>query len=106
MKRISKDEAKELTEDRIERLLKTAEDAAVKGDLDLANKCVEKLWAIKLKFRIRLKPNQKKLFCKKCLHFLVDSKTGRFRTREGKLVITCLNCGAVSRQPLHERVPM
>jgi len=103
MKRISKDDAKKLAEERIERLLKTGEEAAIKDDLELANKCIEKVWAIKLKFRIRLKPNQKKLFCKKCLHFLVDGKTGRFRTRDGKLVITCLNCGAVSRQPLGKK---
>ncbi|MBN2518465.1 MAG: ribonuclease P [Candidatus Altiarchaeota archaeon] len=103
MKRIPKEDAKELAEERIERLLETAETAAADQDLELANTCIEKAWAIKLKFRIRMRPDQKKLFCKKCLRFLADGKTGRFRTRDKKLTITCLNCGYVSRVPMGQK---
>jgi ribonuclease P protein subunit RPR2 len=95
-----REKGNELAVERIERLFGRAEEAAKKGDLEFANRCIEIAWAIKLKFRVRLRSEQKRLFCRKCLRFFVDGRTARYRTEKGNLTITCLNCGDVQRIPL------
>lgn len=95
-----KEEAQAIAKERVEKLFKEAEAAAAKGDLDSANRYIEMAWKIKLKFRIKLTNYQKKLFCRKCLKFLADGKTGKYRTEDKSLVIRCLQCGAVRRVPL------
>jgi ribonuclease P protein subunit RPR2 len=102
MKRRQKEEANEIARERIEKLFRMAEEAAIAGDLESASRYIEMLWNIKLKFRIRLTKEQKRLFCKKCLTFLVDGKSGRYRTEDKNLVITCLRCGNVTRIPLKD----
>ena len=100
MRKRQKEEANEIAKDRIERLFFLAEKAAVESDFDSADRYVEMAWKIKLKFRIRLTSYQKRLFCKKCLKFLVDGKTGRYRTEKGHLIIECKNCGDIRRIPI------
>lgn len=100
MRQRQKEEANELAKERIDILFKTAEKAAEEGDFVQANSCVEMAWKIKLKFRVRLDSYQKRLFCRKCLKFLADGTTGRYRTEKGWLVVKCLNCGDVRRFPL------
>lgn len=100
MKARQKIEASEIARERVDKLFAMAEKAAAECDFDHATRYVEMAWNIKLKFRIRLTSYQKRLFCKKCLKFLADGKTGRYRTEKKQLVITCLNCGDVRRMPL------
>ena len=97
MKRRSKSEEKDIAKARIDKLLGMAEKEAVGGDLEEARKLVEQAWRIKLKFQIRLKREQKKLFCRKCRSFFIEGKTSRTRTEGGWLKTTCLECGAVQR---------
>jgi len=100
MKPRQKEEANEIAKERVEKLFGMAEKAAGEGDFKSADRYVEIAWGIKLKFRIRLNSYQKRLFCRKCLKFLADGKTGRYRTEKGWLVIKCLNCNDVRRVPL------
>jgi len=100
MRRKQKEEANEIARERVEKLLEQAEKAATEGDLESANRYVEMAWKIKLKFRIRLTKYQKRLFCKKCLKFLLEGKTGTYRTENKQLVIRCGGCGDVKRVPL------
>jgi len=97
MKKGSKSEERGIAKARIEKLLEMAEDEATKGGLEEAKKLVEQAWRIKLKFQLRLKREQKKLFCRKCRTFFVEGKTSRSRTENGWLKTTCLECGAVQR---------
>jgi ribonuclease P protein subunit RPR2 len=76
-----------------------AEKAAVDGEPETADRYIEMAWKIKLKFRLKLKPEQKRLFCRKCLKFLAGD-SGSFRTESKELVISCKNCGDVQRIPL------
>jgi ribonuclease P protein subunit RPR2 len=100
MKRKQKEEASAIARERVEKLFAMAEKAAVEGNLDMADRYIQMAWKIKLKFRLRLTREQKRLFCRKCLKFLAEGKTGRYRTEKGTLVIECLNCGDVQRVPL------
>lgn len=105
MRQKQKEEANEIAKERIDRLFSLAEKAAAAGDLKRADRYVEMAWRIKLKFRARLTNYQKRLFCRKCLKFLADGKTGKYRTEKGNLVIRCLGCGDVQRVPLRPREP-
>jgi len=100
MRRKQKEEALEIAKERVEKLFEMAEKAAAEGDFGAADRYVEMAWKIKLKFRLKLTDYQKRLFCRKCLKFLADGKTGRYRTEDKQLVITCLKCGNARRYPL------
>jgi len=97
MRRKQKEEASDIAEERIVRLFELAEKAAREGDLTHASRYVELAWKIKLKFRAKLTPYQKRLFCRKCLKFLADEKTGRYRVIKGTMEIKCLGCGYTRR---------
>jgi ribonuclease P protein subunit RPR2 len=94
-----KDDNRELAMSRVLRLLELAEASAIAGDLERAHEYVSNAWTIKLKFRLRLPAEQKRLFCKKCLSFLLDGKTARVRVKDGILTTTCLKCGEIKRIP-------
>jgi ribonuclease P protein subunit RPR2 len=91
MKKKQKDEAQAIARERIEKLFSLAEKAAIEGDLESADRYVAMAWKIKLKFRLRLAKEQKRLFCRKCLKFLPGA--GKYRTEKGMLVISCPKCG-------------
>jgi len=95
-----KEDAGEIAEERIQRLFDMAEKAAKESDFEQADNCVRMAWKIKLKSRTRLTSYQKRLFCRRCLKFLADGKTGKYRTEKGWLLIKCGNCGDVRRFPL------
>lgn len=100
MRRKQKEEAGDIAEERIARLFELAEKAAKEGDIAHANRYVELAWKIKLKFRAKLSPYQKRLFCRKCLKFLGDGKTGRYRAVKGSLEVKCLGCGYTRKYTL------
>lgn len=93
MRKKQKEEASDIAGERINRLFELAEKAAKEGDIAHANRYVELAWKIKLKFRAKLSPYQKRLFCRKCLKFLADGKTGRYRAVKGVMEVKCLGCG-------------
>jgi len=82
---------------RIDILFTEAMDAASAGRLDDADRYVQLAWKIKLKFQLPLKREYSRLFCRRCGRFLVDGKTGLYRTKNGFLKIKCLNCGTIKR---------
>ncbi|HOP09255.1 MAG TPA: lipoate protein ligase C-terminal domain-containing protein [Candidatus Methanofastidiosa archaeon] len=54
------------------------------------------------KHKVKLAPEQKGLFCKKCNTPLVPGRTSRVRTRSGMVSTTCLHCGNVRRHPFRK----
>lgn len=102
-KRRDKSGEYEIAKERIAKLLNMAKGAAVDSDLELANRYVKQAWNIKLKFRVRLPIESRRLFCRKCLTFFVEGRTSRVRTRDKNLIITCLSCGRLSRVPLRRK---
>lgn len=57
---------------------------------------------IAMKYRIKLSSDQKKTFCKKCNAYLKMGYNATIRTRNGKIILTCKECGG-SRRIIHKR---
>lgn len=54
---------------------------------------------ISMRTRTRIPSSLKRRFCNKCHHFLMHGKNCRVRTKNAKVVITCLDCGTIMRIP-------
>lgn len=93
---------KKLALQRIEHLFKQAEQMFSKNK-KLANRYVELARKIAMKARLRIPRELKRRFCKHCYSFLMPGTNARIRTREGKVVIYCLECKKYTRIPLNKR---
>jgi len=90
---------KTIAKSRIEELFKLAEEEALKGRIDRADRYVELARKISMKYQVRIPKRYKLFFCKKCYHFLLPEVTCRVRINRGKLVIYCYNCKNYRRIP-------
>lgn len=54
---------------------------------------------ISMRTRTRIPRHLKRQMCSNCHHLLVYGKNCRVRTKNGKVVVTCLDCGNVMRIP-------
>ncbi len=97
MKRRPKKQVKEIANQRIKELF--AEAFKTKSQ-KLANRYVHLARKIAGKARIRMPREYKRRFCKHCYAYLRSGKNARIRTRQGKLIIYCLNCKKYNRIPL------
>lgn len=73
---------------------------ASKDNLPLANRYVTLARKIAMKFKVRMTPAQKRLFCPYCYKFLLPGKTSRVRIHGSKLIYYCLSCKKFWRKPL------
>ncbi|MFQ6088537.1 MAG: ribonuclease P protein component 4 [Candidatus Methanofastidiosia archaeon] len=64
-----------------------------------SHRYVELIRRISMRCRVRIPKEVKRRYCKHCHKFLHPQKNSRVRTRKGKLVIKCLECGGYMRQP-------
>ena len=62
---------------------------------------VELARKIGMRCNVRLTPEQKRKFCKKCNQLLIPKKTCEIKTNPQKklMEIKCLNCGSVYKKP-------
>jgi ribonuclease P protein subunit RPR2 len=60
--------------------------------VDLARK-------IGMRYNVRVPPEFKRRFCKECLAYFVPGGNARVRVGRGRVVITCMACGAIQRFP-------
>ena len=97
MKRRPKSQVKEIARQRIKELF---QEAQITESQKLANRYVELARKITGKARVRMPKEYKHRFCKHCYNYLKSGKNARIRTRQGKLVIYCLNCKKYTRIPL------
>lgn len=105
MRKKEREKVKKIAEERIEILLKLADERTKKGDFDLAKRYVELARKIAMKCNVRFKKEQKIKVCKKCSTYLLHSVTSRVRVYKGRVIITCLNCGSIKRYPyLSEKI--
>ncbi len=96
---------------RMERLL----DLAAEAEPSLASRYARLVWRLGTRHRVRMGPEMKGRFCRRCFGYLTPGKSVRTRVEKGRVVTTCLHCGAVRRRPLrgsgksdaalHHRVP-
>jgi len=83
---------------RIEFLFEKAEEAS-KEELALANRYVTIARNLSMRFNVVIPVKLKRRFCKHCYTFLVAGLNCRVRTRDKKVVYSCLSCQKYMRIP-------
>ncbi|MBW2974802.1 ribonuclease P protein component 4 [Candidatus Woesearchaeota archaeon] len=89
----AKKEAREL----IPELLNKSKAAYKKGDKRLSKVYSKKIRFLYMKHKIRLPKEIKRQLCKNCYGILIPSLNCRVRTKEGRLIIYCLDCKKYTR---------
>jgi len=80
-------------------LFGVAEGEALQRHAGRARRYVELARRIGMRYNVRVPAPFKRSFCKKCLAFLLPSVSARVRVGRGRVVVTCITCGAVQRYP-------
>ena len=83
----------------IEELFSQA-DKMFSEDPSLSDRYIDLARKIAMKFKISLKSEYKRKFCKHYYTYLMPGVNSRVRTQNGKLVYSCFNCKKFSRFPL------
>jgi len=83
--------------ERIADLFSLAEREAGADHLDLADRYVVLARRIGMRYNVRLPPEYRELYCRRCSTFWVEGRTVRTRLRSGRRVRTCGKCGARRR---------
>lgn len=83
--------------DRIYTLYELSQSRAREGDLDMARHYLEIARKVGMRYTVRIPSDLKMSICKGCFSPLIPGLTSRSRTRNGKTVITCLECGSIKR---------
>jgi ribonuclease P protein subunit RPR2 len=92
------EEFKRLASERVERLFELAEDVHGRHP-ELADRYAREAWRLKTRFNLKLAPNLKRKFCRGCLSYMKPGSSCRVRIKSGRLTVTCLRCGRVTRIP-------
>jgi len=87
-----------IASERLKKLIKMAEDVFEKNP-ELSDRYVELAWRIKTRYNLKLPKELKIKICRKCQTLQIPEKTCRFRLKDSKLVVTCLDCGHQKRYP-------
>ncbi|MGA1866303.1 MAG: ribonuclease P protein component 4 [Thermoplasmatota archaeon] len=90
---------REAAADRIETLYSLAFDMASAGDLDLARRYLTLARKIGMRYTVRIPTRFKRSTCRNCRTPMIPELTSRIRIRDGRRVITCLECGQIMRYP-------
>lgn len=91
-----------IAKERIEKLFSEAE-AAFNEDSKLAKRYVELARKISTRTNTRIPFAMKRKFCRKCNAYLVPGKNVKIRTKNKALIITCLECNALSKLPFGKK---
>lgn len=89
-----------LAKENIQKLFELAEKES-SAHPERAHRYLEIARNISMRTRIRVPHYLKRRFCSKCHHFLIYGRNCRVRTRNTKVVITCLDCGNIMRIPFY-----
>ena len=89
----------EVAKKRIERLYSLAFEKAESGDLDLARRYTTLAKKICMRYTVHIPPVYRRRTCRNCMVPLTRSDTARIRFRKGREIVTCLECGEISRYP-------
>lgn len=84
---------------RMERLL----DLAAGAEPERSARYIRLAWRLSTRHRVRMGPEMKARFCRKCFRYLAPGRSVRTRVEKGRVITTCLNCGVVRRRPLGRR---
>jgi ribonuclease P protein subunit RPR2 len=85
--------------ERIEILFRLAEKQALGGNLPRANRYAALAAKIGMRYNVRVPAAFKRRYCRTCHAYLLPPRSARVRVARGRVVVTCLACGAVQRVP-------
>ena len=90
----------DIAAERIGLLFKEADKAALRGRIDLADRYVELARAVGMRYNVPVPSAMRRRACRGCRGYLLPGTTSRTRLNRGRVTITCLRCGHVTRVPL------
>lgn len=93
----------DIAKERLDLLMEQADEAALDGRMDMADRYVDMARRVGMRYNVRFRPEQRQRFCKSCYCYLLPGSTSRTRLNKGRSVTTCLRCGHVTRRPLGTR---
>ena len=96
---LSKQKQKEIALQRIKTLFQQAEEIFPKNKA-LAHRYVYLARTMAMKVHAQIPQGLKRKMCKHCYKYLVPGTNARIRTRDGKVIISCLDCKKFTRIPL------
>ncbi|MBI4020785.1 MAG: ribonuclease P [Candidatus Aenigmarchaeota archaeon] len=91
---------KDIARERVEILFSLA-DRTFPARPDRAHRYVQLARKIAMRYTVRISPELRRRFCRACSHYLRPGVNVRFRTSAAQraVLVTCLDCGHVSRLP-------
>jgi len=92
-----------IARERITLLLGMAEQRALSGEMELADRYAQLARKIGMRYQQPMPRGFNLQYCRRCMKYLVPGKNARFRTAGKKLSRQCLGCGSFYRMPLKER---
>ncbi|MEK6939659.1 MAG: ribonuclease P protein component 4 [Nanoarchaeota archaeon] len=98
---ISKSKQKEIALQRIKILFQQAEEVFPK-DKARANRYTSLARKLAMKVHAQIPTELKRRFCKHCYSYLKAGVNARIRTRDGKVIISCLECKKFMRIPIRK----
>jgi ribonuclease P protein subunit RPR2 len=93
---------KQIAQERIETLFSEAQKAFQESPA-LSNKHIELARRIAMKYKILIRPQLKRQFCKHCYSFLKPGANCRVRLTDGHVTYYCLTCKKFMRFPYNMR---
>ena len=97
--RLTKSEQRKIATDRIAELFTLAHNAYDQNQAQ-ANRYIKIALDIRNKFKIKLSPAQKKVFCKNCKRFLSPGTNCIVRTKNKTILYHCKECGYIRKQSM------
>ena len=99
-RRITKGQQRKIAFRRINKLFIMAEEYALTGKFNIANRYVELARKLSMRNLTPIPIEYKRRFCKHCYSYLLPNVTCRVRIHRSKLVVYCYNCRKYKRIPL------
>lgn len=90
-----------IARERMSDLFALARSESARGVGTLPHRYIFLARRIGMRFNLRLPPEYRTLYCRRCSSYWVEGRTVRTRLRAGRSVRTCLVCGAPRRVELH-----
>jgi ribonuclease P protein subunit RPR2 len=85
--------------DRIESLYDLSFNMARAGEMNYARRYLKLARKIGMRHTVRIPMHLKRRTCSNCMAPLLPGITSRSRIRSGRKIVTCLECGHISRFP-------
>ena len=89
-----------IAKNRIIKLFTLAENKALSGNFNLANRYIEIARKLSMRNLAPIPNNLKRKFCKHCYCYLLPDANCRIRLHKKRIIIFCKNCNRYARIPL------